>query len=385
MKQIFPKEIIQNTVEVHRFKHRVSSKIIYGILLICIVCVCAVLPFVFLDIYSSGQGIIKAKKEKNQLSSLYSGKIKEIFITENKTIQKGDTLVIIDNTVVKDKLNLLSNQLTETKLFVHDLNHLSHSKNIAQDSLESFSYQKRYIQHAQKTRELRTRYTKIKRDFKRQEKLFKKNIIAKVEYQNSLYNLNIALSELNHFKKQQRNQWQSELTQRNNKLKELESTLLQYKEEQNNYIIRAPISGTIQNLIGIEVGNFIIAGSPLGEISPDTELIAECYIKPADIGLLKLETNVKLQVDAFNYNQWGMITGKIISISNDISFVNNTPMFKVICSLEQSQLRLKNGFQGTLKKGMTLNARFFIANRSAFDLLYDKVDDWFNPSTINNL
>ncbi len=59
-------------------------------------------------------------------------------------------------------------------------------------------------------------------------------------------------------------------------------------------------------------------------------------------------------------------------------------MFKVICSLDQKQLQLKNGFKGKLKKGMTLNARFFIINRSAFELLYDKVDDWFNPSKLNN-
>lgn len=383
MNQIFPKEIIKNSVEVHRFKHRVSSKIIYSILLMIIISISAALPFVFLDIYSSARGIIKAKKEKNLLFSLYSGKIKNIFIKENQTVQKGDTLLNIDNTIVKDKLNLLSNQLIEIKLFVHDLNYLSNSKKLSQDSLLSFSYQKQHIQHSQKLHELRARFAKVKRDFKRQEKLFKKNVIALVEYQNSQYNLDLALSELNYFKKQQLNQWQSELTQQNNKLKELESTLLQYKVEQNNYSILAPISGTIQNLIGLEVGNFITAGSPLAEISPDTDLVAECYIKPVNIGFLKPKTNVKLQVDAFNYNQWGMATGKIISISKDILFVNNIPMFKVICSLDQKQLQLKNGFQGKLKKGMTFNARFFITNRSAFDLLYDSVDDWFNLSKIN--
>ncbi len=54
-------------------------------------------------------------------------------------------------------------------------------------------------------------------------------------------------------------------------------------------------------------------------------------------------------------------------------------MFKVICKMEQDHLTLKNGFKGKLKKGMTFNARFFIIQRSAFELLYDKVDDWFVP------
>jgi len=384
MKQIFPKEIISTTTDVHRFKHSVSSKVIYGIVLVSLIGVFIVLPFVFLDIYSSAQGILKSEKERNQLISLYSGKIEAIYVSENQTVQRGDTLIVINNTIGKEKLNLVSNQLKEIELFISDLNYLSNTKNLTHDYLKSFLYQKQFIQYTQKVRELQTRYAKSKRDFKRQEKLFNRHVIAKVEYENSKYNLDLALSELHHYKKQQQNQWQTNLTQQTNKLKELQSTFLQYKEEQNNYTITASIAGTIQNLIGLEVGNFITANTPIAEISPDTDLVAECYIKPADVGLLKPESNVKLQVDAFNHNQWGMVTGKIISIHKDISFVNDVPMFKVTCSLDQKYLQLKSGFKGELKKGMTLNARFFITNRSAFDLLYDTVDDWFNPSKIEN-
>ncbi len=326
MKQIFPKEIIENTVEVHRFKHSVKSKIIYGIVLLSIIGTSASLPFVFLDIYSSAQGILKSEKERNQISSLYSGKITSIFIKENKYVQQGGTLLIIDNTIGKEKLNLATNQLEETNLFIQDLTHLSNSKKISQDSLNSFLYQKQYLQYNQKLLELKTRYTKSRRDFNRQKKLYKKEVIAKVEFENSKYNLNLALNSLNHFKKQQRNQWQAELTQQNNKSKELRSTLSQYKNEQENHIITASISGTIQNIKGFEVGNFITSGTPIAEISPDTELIAECYIKPSDIGLLKNDSKVKFQIDAFNYNQWGMATGIIKTIGKDIIMINNTPM-----------------------------------------------------------
>ncbi|WP_456377908.1 HlyD family secretion protein [Lutibacter sp.] len=384
MKQIFPKEIIDSTVEVHRFKHSLQSKVIYGIILLSIIGISVSLPFVFLDIYSSAKGILKSEKERNQITSFYSGKVTSVFIKENKYVQQGDTLLTIDNTIANEKLNLVSNQLEETNLFIHDLTHLSNAKKISQDSLNSFLYQKQYLQYAQKLLELKTRYTKARRDFNRQQKLYKKGVIAKVEYENSRYNLNLALNGLHQYKEQQRNQWQAELTSQNNKLRELKSTLSQYKNEEENHIITASISGTIQNVKGFEVGNFISSGTPIAEISPDTELIAECYMSPSDIGLLKIDNPVKFQVDAFNYNQWGMATGKIKTIGKDIVMINNTPMFKIICSLDQKKLQLKNGFEGTLKKGMTLNARFFITNRSVFDLLYDKVDDWFNPGKLNN-
>ena len=180
MKQIFPKEIIENTVEVHRFKHKVTSKIIYGILLLGILSISVAMPFVFMDIYSSAQGILKAEKERNQISSLYSGKIKAVFIKENQSVKLGDTLLIIDNTVGKEKLNLISSQLDQTNMFVDDLEFLSNTKKLSQDSLQSFLYQKQYIQYAQKLRELQTRYSKTRRDFARQKKLFNKAVIAKV-------------------------------------------------------------------------------------------------------------------------------------------------------------------------------------------------------------
>jgi HlyD family secretion protein len=45
----------------------------------------------------------------------------------------------------------------------------------------------------------------------------------------------------------------------------------------------------------------------------------------------------------------------------------------------------KNGVTGTLKKGMYVSSRFMITERSLFDLIYQKMDDWANPTRyINN-
>ena len=100
-----------------------------------------------------------------------------------------------------------------------------------------------------------------------------------------------------------------------------------------------------------------------------------------NVQLCQKENKVNFQVSAFNYNQWGLATGNILEIGNDIQMVNDTPMFRVACSLNQDFLALKNGFKGQLKKGMLVNARFELTQRSLFDLLYDKMDDWLNPAT----
>ena len=135
------------------------------------------------------------------------------------------------------------------------------------------------------------------------------------------------------------------------------------------------------NVIGIQEGSLISAGVPIAEISPDGNLIVECYISPSDIGLLNIKNQVNFQIEAFNYNHWGFATGKIVEIGRDIEILNETPVFKVRCTIDQSYLSLKNNYKGFLRKGMTLNARFKIAERTLFELLYDNVEDWLNPSS----
>jgi len=377
MKQIFPKEIIDSTIEVHRFKNTVNSKIIYTILLLTIIAVIVAMPFIYLDLYSTARGIIKPKKERNQIISLFSGKVDSIFIKQNQFVNKGDTLLIVNNEIGKERKHLLVEQIDDSELFIKDLTYLLNAKKIRYKKIESYKYKKELLEYEQKIKGLRTRYDKAKRDFLRQDKLYKKDVIAKMEHENSKYTYDLAINELSQFKKQQKNSWQASLTQLENQIKEFDSNLKQFDKENENYTITAPISGTIQNLIGLENGSFINGGNPIAEISPDTDLIAECFVSPSDIGLLKSKSEVKFQIDAFNYNQWGMATGTVIDIGKDITIIDKKPMFKVICKINQEHLTLKNGFEGKLKKGMTFNARFFIIRRSAFDLLYDKIDDWF--------
>jgi HlyD family secretion protein len=69
----------------------------------------------------------------------------------------------------------------------------------------------------------------------------------------------------------------------------------------------------------------------------------------------------------------------VIEIPTDVVMNNNQPVFQVRCSLDTSVLTLKNGYQGTLKKGMLLTGCFYLTNRSLCQLLFDKIDDWMNP------
>ena len=378
-KQLFPKEILENTVEVHQFKHTHKSKIIYSIILLTLIAALISLPFINVTIYNTSQGLIRPDKERILLQSSNSGKVVFHQLKNNLQVKKGDTLLLINNLAITQKLNTTTSLLRETKSFVEDLKLLSTQKIIA-NKLSSLKYKQEYNFYLQKLSELHTRFQKIKEDHNRNQKLFDKGVIAKTELNNSQLEYDLSLNAIHQYKKQQHSTWQALLVTQQNQLKELANNQVQLIETNSLSIIKAPVSGTLLNVKGIEKGSFIQNGIQLAEISPTSDLIVECYINPIDIGLLKKGNKVNFQVSAFNYNQWGLAYGTIEEIGNDIQMINDTPMFKVLCSLDQNFLQLKNGFKGHLKKGMFVNARFELTERSLFDLLYDKVDDWVNPS-----
>src|SRR5690606_31678886 len=121
MKQIFPKEILETTVEVHQFKHDTKSKVIYNVILTATIVVLTLLPFIKVDIYTSARGIIKPDKERLSVSSLNSGKIRATNIKNNRIVQKGDTLLVLDNAIINEKLKLSCQQITYLNVFIIDL------------------------------------------------------------------------------------------------------------------------------------------------------------------------------------------------------------------------------------------------------------------------
>lgn len=127
-KQIFPKEITENTIEVHRFKHTNKSKVIYSFILFALIVALVSLPYIKVTIYNTSQGFIRPDKERILLQSSHSGKVIFHQLKNNIQINKGDTLLMINNLVITQKINTTRSLLIETKKFIEDVKLLSIQK-----------------------------------------------------------------------------------------------------------------------------------------------------------------------------------------------------------------------------------------------------------------
>ena len=377
MKNIFSKEIITELIEYHRHKYLRKSNIIYLVLLIGLLILTILLPIIRIDLYSSSRGMIRPQKEMNLINSPINGKVNRVKVVENSFVHVGDTLLMLDDREVSEAIQQLNNQLDSLKIKTIDLRYLIKKNYYNNDSILSSLYRSQLLEYQHKIKSLKDNLNWVTKDFTRQEHLFKQGVISRKKFEKSHQELGTAKNALLFFTSQQKRVWQSELQAKQSEIKKLQSQLLELQQNKNLHYIIAPVEGTIQDLVGIEKNNFLYTGSSIAHISPKTDLLVECYVNPTDIGMIKKTHPVTFQIDAFDHNYWGSATGNIIQISDDNLIVNKMPMFKVICDINESSLLLGKNIHGKFKKGMTLNARFFIANRSLIQLLFDKLNDWY--------
>ena len=357
-------------------RHHTGSQILYLTVLVGLIAAFIALPYISIDITNQSRGIIRSQQDNNRIVTAIYGQVTEIFIKENQKVEAGDRLLTLSTAKIEEQIRFNKEKIEEQQGYIGDLQTLlNNNGQMPQTSL----YGQEHLQFQQRLAEQNLKLDYQQKEFNRAKELYEGEVIARVEYEQRLFDLDLTKNSQGLLIEQQLKTWELELKNYRNQNRELQAQIAQLNQDKKQYVVIAPISGIISQYSGIQPGNFIAPNQVIAQISSNDDLIVENYISPADIGLIREGMDVKFQIDAFNYNQWGLATGKVVDISKDISTQQDQPFFKVKCSLQQSHLILKNGYEGNLKKGMTLTSRFTITERSLYQLLYDKMDDWLNP------
>lgn len=363
-------------------KTRVNSQIIYSSTLLALIAAMLALPFIYTTVSVKGSGLMQSNLEKADILAPVSGKIIAYNLKDNVGVIKGKHLLSIDAALPKQQSGVLADRSTQVRNLLNDAKAVINAVTLSKENcilitgLYTSSWQQ-YLSQRKNAVNAKDQAYKI---YKRYEILFSKKVVTQSEFEQYQFNYQQAVIDLEMVPKKYKTQWQTELNQYLNELKDIRNQEIQLSEQEKLYTVSAPVSGSLQNLSGLQIGAYVYANQKLAEISPNSDLLAFCYIKTSSIGLIKKGQVVRFQIDAFNYNQWGMLSGKVVDISNDIIMQEQAAYFKVKCKLDQNYLILKNGYRGYIKKGMTFNANFIVTKRSLFQLLYDKIDDWINPS-----
>ncbi|MYM25431.1 HlyD family type I secretion periplasmic adaptor subunit [Duganella sp. FT135W] len=137
----------------------------------------------------------------------------------------------------------------------------------------------------------------------------------------------------------------------------------------------APADGVVLEIGKLSVGSIVREAEALFTIVPlGTDLEAEVQIDSMDVGFIKPGAAVHLKVDAFNFQEHGMLEGKVRFISQD-SFRRDTAE-KGGGGLDQYYLsripysgKLRNTKGAPLMPGMTVSAEVVVGHRTVMSYL----------------
>jgi len=383
---IIPFSLTGLCLENYFIKITTRSKIIYWIIIVIVLSGIAILPFVYVDVSVQARGYFQSEIEKQVVFTPFQGKVIYSSISNGDKVAKGDTLLVIDSEGIRAQQSALIQQITENDASIDDLISLTETDSFEKQLVNTGLATQRYRAELANLRNQYSiqyqKYQKKKSEHERNELLYKQKLIPDIDYENSLFMLSSEKDNLQHILIYQKSIWQNDLALRRIDSVKLLADLEQYTEGLTNRIVLAPTSGEIIQSSDIQTGSIVNPGQKIAEISPDGELVATCFVNPADIGLIHESQEVKIQVDAFNYNEWGMLGGDIVDISDDMIIENgSTAYFRIKCKPDKTYLSLRNGHKAYIKKGMSINTRIVVIQRSLFNLLFDKADKWFNPYT----
>lgn len=378
---VFPFELVHPNIEGLNAQIDRRSNLMYCLLIGALILAIGALPVIKVDVSVQARGAIRDVQSNTPITSLIQGQVLSHNLIEDVQVFKGEKLISLNAGIVEDELEKISIQVKEAENAQQDLDLLL--KNLeSRPLLRTSVYQGAFSQYSREFTNLEIKKQYALGVLERVHKLYKEQVVAKVEFEKAQLDADLAANELRLLEEQQRKTWEIEAQQIHQQLLDLRSKSILLQRQRKDYAIYAPCDGVLVQTSGLKSGSYVMPGQQLAFISTQDSLLAEVHIPSTQIGYIRKQMNVKLHVDAYNFHEWGAIEGTVNQVPTEVKVIKDIPVFVTHVILDKKELKLKNGYTGKLKKGMLLSARFFLKKRSLFSLLYDKAEDWLDPRKI---
>jgi len=100
---------------------------------------------------------------------------------------------------------------------------------------------------------------------------------------------------------------------------ELGADLTKAQQKLTLQTLRAPISGTVQQLAVHTIGGVVTPAQALLVVVPDNaRLSVEAMVNNRDVGFIHPGQPAKIKIETFNFTRYGLIDGVITSVSHDV-------------------------------------------------------------------
>lgn len=156
----------------------------------------------------------------------------------------------------------------------------------------------------------------------------------------------------------------NELADTNQSISQLRQELIKAQQRNQQQVIAAPITGSVQQLAIHTVGGVVTPAQELMLIVPqESQLEVEAQILNRDIGFVEEGQIAEVKIDTFNFTKYGTIDAEITHLSNDaISDENLGLVYLSRVLIKESQM-LVNDKLVNLSPGMSVTVEIKTGKR----------------------
>lgn len=382
-----------------------------------------ILPWAMLskvDEVGSARGRLQPKGNIVKLDAAVAGTVAKVRVKEGETLRAGQPLVELESELTMTELQQAQaqlegqrNRLTQMEFMKNQLLEVTiraqqqQGKAEAASLLAQIDETRQRLNHSQKMRGIAN--ARLDRDLvevERYRTLVEQGAVPKArlaEVQRPVdetrWNLNQAESDIRQAEyqiKAQQNQYQSavqaaELTvlETQRRTKELESQITGVRTEMNQTQkqieslrfqmqqreLKAPINGILYQLPIQQAGAVVAPGEMIAQIAPaNTPLVLRAEMSSRESGFLKVGMPVKVKFDAYPFQNYGIVEGRVSWISPDSKISKTAQMpvetFEIEVTLNQPYLESGNS-RIALTAGQTATAEVVVRQRRLIDYLLD--------------
>ncbi len=354
------------------------------------------------DVVATASGEIIPSSRVTPIQALGGGLLQEIKVKEGDYVRKGDPLVKLNPTLSETEFQRLR---ALAKLKRENLNRLEAERNgksqtgsFLQDELLSARAKEIHAKINRQLSVVKAAQAALRRvqihlslaDTKRQSlgMLFHHGAIPRIDYLEAQtefaslqeeyvakeQEITQAKEELKQLEAAQRSEILTQLTQEQQDLANLEGQLAQAKEQRDRDTIPASVSGTVYNIKVAKTGATLQPGEELLSIAPEgEELIVEAKVLNRDIGFVKPGMPVKVKLETFPYQEFGILSGIVEKVSaNSVNNQQEGLVFPARVRLKQHSVRVR-GQEVPLTPGMAVTAEIVTRQRTVLSFVLEPI------------
>ena len=302
----------------------------------------------------------------NEVRIPVNGVVRQVFVKEGTTVQKGQPLLAIDGEATTDKRN---NLLKSINLKKQELD-------LKQQELN------RYLQVNSAEQEILSDKLELStKILQRLESLGKVGGISELQVltqRNEVQETAGKLKQVKLDRSRQIAQLEQTIRQLNGQLAELRTSLSETEMNLRYQVLKAPVSGVVFDLKARGSGYVARGEEPVLKLVPQEKLEAKVEVPSADIGFVRQGMKADINIDSFPASDFGVLQGSVRQLGSDAlppDAMNQSYRYPVNLALTSQTLKLKNGTTLPLQAGMSLQAHIKLRKVSYLQLLLGGMRD----------